>query len=134
MSLSDLAALGSFISGFAVLVSLVFLYFQLRQIGAQVRQAERNQRAIIQQARATRSADTTLRLSEAGISQAYNKGIRGDDDISLGELHQFQTLFRSLVLTAEDSFIQHNDKMMSDTAFNSFMIGIRNIWSEPTSQ
>jgi hypothetical protein len=48
MSLSDLAALGSFVSGVAVLVSLVFLYFQLRQVGAQVQQAERNQQAMIQ--------------------------------------------------------------------------------------
>jgi hypothetical protein len=39
MSLSDLAALGSFVSGLGVLVSLVFLYFQLRQIGVQVKQA-----------------------------------------------------------------------------------------------
>lgn len=47
MSLSDLAALGSFFSGFGVLVSLVFLYFQLEQIGSQVKQAEKNQRALI---------------------------------------------------------------------------------------
>lgn len=50
MSLSDLAALGSFISGLGVLVSLVFLYFQLRQIGVQVKQTEKNQRALISQA------------------------------------------------------------------------------------
>ena len=31
MTLSDLAALGSFVSGVAVLVSLAFLYFQMRQ-------------------------------------------------------------------------------------------------------
>lgn len=34
MSRSDLASLGSFVSGFAVLVSLVFLYFQLRQMNS----------------------------------------------------------------------------------------------------
>jgi hypothetical protein len=41
MSLSDLASLGSFVSGVAVLVSLVFLYFQLRQMNAQVLQTEK---------------------------------------------------------------------------------------------
>ena len=47
MSLPDLASLGSFVSGIAVLGSLVFLYLQMRQIGAQIEQAERNQRAAI---------------------------------------------------------------------------------------
>jgi len=42
MSLSDLAAFGSFVSGLAVLVSLIFLLLQ-------VRQTNRNQRALMQQ-------------------------------------------------------------------------------------
>jgi hypothetical protein len=37
MTLSDLAALGSFVSGLAVLVSLIFLWFQLRQMNEQIR-------------------------------------------------------------------------------------------------
>lgn len=38
MMLSDLAALGSFVSGVAVLISLIFLWFQLRQMNEQGRQ------------------------------------------------------------------------------------------------
>jgi hypothetical protein len=34
MSLPDLASLGSFVSGVAALGSLIFLYLQMRQIGA----------------------------------------------------------------------------------------------------
>jgi len=44
MSLSDLAAVGSFISGIAVFLSFIFLALQLRQ-------ANRNQRSLMQQAR-----------------------------------------------------------------------------------
>jgi flagellar biosynthesis/type III secretory pathway M-ring protein FliF/YscJ len=58
MSLSDLAALGSFISGVAVLASLVFLFFQMRQMTEQVRQSERNQRALMQQGRSMRGMET----------------------------------------------------------------------------
>ena len=50
MSLSELAEIGSFISGVAVLTSLIFLYFQLRQINQQVKQAEKNQQSAIRQA------------------------------------------------------------------------------------
>jgi hypothetical protein len=49
MSLSALAEIGSFISGVAILSSLIFLYFQLRQINHQVKQAEKNQRSAIRQ-------------------------------------------------------------------------------------
>lgn len=50
MSLSDLASLGSFVSGFAVLVSLVYLALQ-------VRQAEKNQRAVLNHGYITRVTD-----------------------------------------------------------------------------
>jgi hypothetical protein len=49
MSPSALAEIGSFISGVAILSSLIFLYFQLRQINHQVKQAEKNQRSAIRQ-------------------------------------------------------------------------------------
>src|SRR5690348_18217117 len=78
MTLSDLASLGSFISGFAVLVSLIFLYFQLRQISEQVNQTERNQRALMQQGRANRVTDTTLRLAETEMSSVWCRARRGD--------------------------------------------------------
>ena len=47
MKLSDLASIGSLISSAAVLISLVYLALQIRQ-------AERNQRALIHQGRASR--------------------------------------------------------------------------------
>ena len=47
MSLSDLASLGSFVSGFAVLISLIYLALQ-------VRWTKRNQQIAIRHSRATR--------------------------------------------------------------------------------
>lgn len=63
MTLSDLASLGSFISGIAVLVSLIYLALQ-------VRQAEKNQRAIIHQGRVEQSADRLLRLMDPELLNA----------------------------------------------------------------
>jgi hypothetical protein len=67
MSLSDLASLGSFVSGFAVLISLIFLYFQLRQVNRQVRQAEINQRSLVGQ---TRTAQMGMRQAGKSTSPA----------------------------------------------------------------
>src|SRR5579862_4809924 len=50
MTLADLASIGSLISGVAVLISLIYLALQ-------VRQAEKNQRALMNQGTAARVSD-----------------------------------------------------------------------------
>ena len=57
MSLSDLASLGSFVSGIAVLMSLVYLALQ-------VRQTERNQQISIRHSRASRTVQLHLALAD----------------------------------------------------------------------
>jgi hypothetical protein len=54
MSLSDLASLGSFVSGFAVLISLIYLSLQ-------VRQTKRNQQIAIRHSRASRIVELSAR-------------------------------------------------------------------------
>jgi len=74
MTLSDLAALGSFISELAVLISLFFLYFQLRQVNVQAQQAERTQQATIRHTRAARIVDIALASAELSWADAVRKG------------------------------------------------------------
>ena len=100
MSLSDLASLGSIVSGFAVLVSLVYLSLQ-------VRQAERNQRALMQQGRANRVSDNSFRVAEPGLSVVFSKGSRGDENLTSEELFQFLYMCRGGFLSGEDSFLHH---------------------------
>src|SRR5450432_96104 len=57
MSLSDLASLGSFVSGFAVLTSLVYLTLQ-------VRQTERNQKSSIRHSRVSRIVELHVALAD----------------------------------------------------------------------
>ena len=76
MSLSDLASLGSFVSGLAVLISLVLLFFQLRQLNQQVRQTERNQQASIRHGRITRGVDIQLARADPGAADAWRRGER----------------------------------------------------------
>jgi hypothetical protein len=131
MSLSDLAALGSFVSGLAVLVSLVFLYFQLRQLAAQVRQAEKNQRALIQQARASRLSDHMDRIADPGVADAYRKGRWGDADLTITELYQFRVLFLSSLYGLEDSFFQHEQGLLEDAPFQSTVATFRAAFARP---
>src|SRR5215469_13035796 len=106
MSLSDLASLGSFVSGVAVLASLVFLYFQLRQIGLQVKQAEKNQQASIRQARVTRGVEM-LRANQTDplFLEAQTKLITGMyEKVELPQYYSFRTFANCRFLPAEDSF------------------------------
>ena len=129
MSLSDLASLGSFVSGFAVLVSLVFLYFQLRQVSDQVRQTEKNQQAAIRQARSTRGVDIVLRAAtEPSLIEAVLKGNMGADDISDMQLMQFRLYVRSWLYEWEDAFYQHRDGLLTDSGFNALKANIRSLF------
>jgi hypothetical protein len=129
MSLSDLASLGSFVSGLAVLVSLVFLYFQLRQVNNQVRQTERNQQAAIRQARSTRAVDITLRAAtEPSLCEALGKGGMGVEDIPEVQLRQCFTYWRAALYEWEDAFFQHNDGLLTDSGFQAFTINIKNLF------
>jgi len=114
MNLSDLAAFGSFVSGLAVLVSLVFLHFQLRQVSAQITQAEKNQMATIRQGRTDRIVDMSMDLTEPAAAAAVAKGSFGDLAITATEFYQFQSYMVAYLNHAEDSFQQRQDGLLND--------------------
>ena len=124
MSLSDIASIGSLVSGIAVLISLVYLSLQ-------VKQAERNQRALMQQGRANRVTDTTLRLAEADMSSVWCRARRGDENLTLEELNQYMLMCRAGFLSGEDSFLQHLSGQLDGTAFKSFAAGARSYFTSP---
>jgi len=75
MSLSDLASLGSFVSGVAVVITLIFLLLQMRQ-------ANRNQRAMMQLGRATRSSEYYLRMMDPELIRLGMRAAACDGTLS----------------------------------------------------
>ena len=131
MSLSDLAALGSFVSGAAVLVSLIFLYFQLGQLNRQVVQAEKNQRALIRQTRADRTVDLILRRLEPTAALAVRKGLDGAEDVSALELEQFGVWQRAAFFSWQEAFDQHRAGLIDDADFEDLSANIRGLAALP---
>ena len=111
MSLSDLASLGSFVSGVAVLISLIYL-------AVQVRQAEKNQRALVQQTRATRLNSNFIAFGESDAAVVYSKGMRGDE-LSDREFQQFRWMYRATMKNYEDDFLQHEEGLLAEPTFTS---------------
>jgi hypothetical protein len=94
MSLSDLASIGSFVSGAAVLASLVFLYIQLRQLRAQLAQAEVNQRAMINEAYTTRLGDYLRWMAEPSNSRLLARVAEGERSFSSEEVVGLSMMLR----------------------------------------
>jgi hypothetical protein len=131
MSLSDLASLGSFVSGLAILISLIFLFFQLRQIGEQIRQAERNQQASIRTTRAWRTMDSLIGMFEPSAAEAFMMGGVGDEEMSPTQHAQYALMCQSRLINLEDAFYQHKDGLLAETAFSSLIATLRAAFSQP---
>jgi hypothetical protein len=113
MSLSDLASIGSLASGVAVLVSLIYLSHQ-------VRQTTKNQRALLQQGRAARSAQILLSIAtDEELTDIHRRGSNGDESISAIEQSRFLLIFQALVFGFEDTYFQHREKLLDEAAFQS---------------
>jgi hypothetical protein len=124
MSLSDLASLGSFVSGVAVLVSLVYLALQ-------VRQTERNQQTAIRHSRISRIVEFHVAVSDPGVTDAWWGGLRDPDQISETQLTQFLSLCRGMFFHLEDSFYQHDEGLLNADAFETVVTGARAFAGNP---
>jgi hypothetical protein len=100
MSLSDLASLGSFVSGLAVIVTLVFLLIQMRQI-------DRNQRSSMQLGRAVRHNDLVLRQTDPEIARVFVKAVSDPESLNDVETQMFCAFIFADFQNWEDTFIQH---------------------------
>ena len=124
MSLSDLASIGSLVSGVAVLVSLVYLSLQ-------VKQAERNQQASIRAARATRTVDLLMGCTESSLAEAVLKATRGANDISETQVVQFTNYALARFFNAEDAFYQHREGLLKEYNIDGVSNGLRSSFASP---
>ena len=121
MTLSDLASLGSFLSGMAVLITLVLLLVQLRQ-------TNRNQRALMQQGRAAQQVDLLLRCADEKLTAARLKSAAGDLTMTDQEVDTALYVWLAIWRSLEDGFLQYKSgtlgpqSFQSDTAILQFLL------------
>jgi hypothetical protein len=112
MSLSDLASVGSLLSGVAVIVSLIYL-------ASQIRQAAKNQRGTMHQMRASLSTDVMLRIAESGLSRPFRAGLSGAPDIAEPEFWQYYYAANAILRTTENALTQYKDGLINEAHFAS---------------
>ena len=124
MPLSDLAAVGSFVSGIAVFFSFFFLAVQLRQ-------ANRNQRSLIQQGRTARNVDIMLRMSDPFMSETIAEADVNCATMSSAKLWAFYGFAGAVFWTYEDSFLQFQARTLDAGSWNSDVVIIKRLIGHP---
>jgi len=124
MSLADLASIGSFISGIAVLISLIY-------VSVQIRQAKMHQQAAISQGRADRIVTMCFQGGDPAVAEAAAKGYAGAADMTETELAQFHYICRGIFYHYEEVFFQHKQGLANAASYASFQAGAKMMFCEP---
>jgi hypothetical protein len=118
MTLSDIATVASIVSSVALTISLVY-------VALQVRQAEKNQRGLMQQGRANRLTADLMQLAEPQLASIWVRGLHAPETLEGEELERYLLLCRAAFISGEDSFLQHRTGLLDESAFRSYTAGVR---------
>ena len=124
MSLEQIFYVSQSIAAVAVVASLLYL-------AQQVRQAERVQRATMQQGRADRASHGAMSVANSDLAGVFRKALAGDPALTREEFTQWMMICRALFLSGEDSFLQHEAGLLTESAFDSYVAGIKFYMSSP---
>lgn len=124
MSLSDLAAVGSFVSGVAVFFSFFFLAVQLRQ-------ANRNQRSLMQQARTSRNVEILLKMTDPVVSEAIGDASSSCAALSDTQIWSFYGFAGAVFWSYEDSFLQFEAKTPDARSWESDVATLKRLIARP---
>ena len=125
MSLSDLAALGSFVSGVAVLTTLIILVIQTRQ-------STKNQRSLIAQGMFARTSELLLKLTEPHLSDIAVRVDAGDPSLSSSELQAITRVWHAFFANLADSYQQHQTGTLDHTNWSAVETGLRQMATVPS--
>jgi len=124
LTLSDLASIGSFISGIAVLISLVYLTLQIRQNTLA-------HRASAHQSRTNFLKDHMHLIADPGMASVYVRGITGDPNLSAVELSQFFSVMRSWCIGMSEIVWAHDHGVLDNETFEASAKAVTLMFAQP---
>jgi hypothetical protein len=118
MSFSDLAAIGSFVSGVAIVATLIFLLIQIRQ-------TNKNQQSLMQQGRSVRIVETLLKKTDPVLSEAIPRVYLSDLTIDATQIHAANALIEAFFTNEEASYLQHQAGLLHGSSWESDVATLR---------
>ena len=125
MSLEQLANIGEFVSGIAVLVSLIYLAIQIRQNTKSVRaqsELEMNQRFADWHGRANDNPD---------LSRIWDAAADNHEDMSEEDVRKYRWFIAELFLIYEGCFQLYQKRDISNSSWNSKMDALKVLLGHP---
>jgi hypothetical protein len=113
MNLENLANLGEFIGGIAVIASLIYLAIQIRQ----------NTRSVKSSTIATNTANWSsllVNLASGDRSEPYSHGILGMADISGIHFQQFALMSRAMLVSFESQHYQYLNGALDEDMYRGY--------------
>jgi hypothetical protein len=123
VTFSDLANIGSFVSGVAVVVSLIYLALQ-------VRHAQRTQRALMHQARTERVINAALTSMQTEIADTVTKIVNGNE-LSPREMLQSYYYMRIQVAVVEDALWQYDAGFLDQESLDTAVLNLQRVMLFP---
>jgi len=124
MSLSDLASLGSFASGVAVVITLIFLLLQMRQ-------SNRNQKSLMQQGRTARMVNLILTRTNPHLAEVFARLYSADSSFEGAQLAALQAAIDATFYTFEDSYLQFKAGTLDQASWGSDAVAIKRVLAVP---
>jgi len=123
VNLADLASIGSFVSGIAVVVSLIYLALQ-------VRHAHKAQRALMHQARTERVINAALTSMQTEIADTITK-IVNSNELSPREMLQSYYYMRIQVAVVEDALWQYDAGFLDRESLDTAVLNLQRVMLFP---
>jgi hypothetical protein len=125
VSLSDLANIGEFVGGIAVIATLVYLAIQIRQNTRSVRSATF-------QSVVDSFTDYTFELSKnAELTRLYLHGLNEPDQLSEQDSRRFHFLMLTIIRRFESAFQQQSSMMLTPSQWSGFRGSAAGVLSSP---
>jgi hypothetical protein len=124
VTLSDLASIGTLISSFAVLISLIYLALQ-------VKVTEKNQRALINQGVLTRTVEMVKWNAEPHISELVTRVFSGDTNFTAEEINRLRLIMRVRLSNFQDAYLQRHLRLSDEITYENAFIGIKLLMAQP---
>lgn len=96
-----------------------------------MRQAERNQRAVVTQGSSARVTQTVLGLTDASLSELRYRAMTGADDLSGPEVLRLINLVLVWADMAMEAWIQRRDGLIDDLMYEHAIRPTRTIFTSP---
>jgi hypothetical protein len=125
MTLEDLGNLGDFFGGIAVIVTLVYLAFQIRQNTKLVQQSAE------QMFRSDSTAVVALAARSPENAEVYNKGLNDPESLSPNERAHFYLLMAANFYHFQQGYAAHREGALSEGVWNSQLQALQLYASRP---